>query len=418
MLRKLQNLVTKCLLQVFTSRSSLFALSFLLGALFALCVHLYKSSADHFDDTIPVAQYDWAYEKWLLKQGFLSKDRDPDVGRYKGRLKNESEFENQIDPLTEAFYLYSHVTVHCLVLTSSIENAKSVTRTWGKHCNRLSFYSEKIQDEAAQINKIPSKSSFGLLCKSFRDIVSKDDDQLDWILVVSDDTFVIPENLRYYVAPYNASEPHYLGHAMKFWSQLYNWGEAGYTLSRGTVELLLNKFDSDEKCDGGGKYWKNGDWYLGKHLASLGVKVQDTRDHAGKSRFNGYSFRKLLFPGGVSLFERYWKDSIYLSPDGPKCCSNHAITFHGMMSVSKMHQLEYMFYHLRPFPAGGSIGNLPAPLPKANPFLTEEERLKEEALDKWFSQFLTTPKNLHLLMEQEFRGEPDSDISEHARHII
>ena len=30
-----------------------------------------------------------------------------------------------------------------------------------------------------------------------------------------------------------------------------------------------------------------------------------SRDEQGKGRFNGFSFKKLLFPGGVSLFERY-----------------------------------------------------------------------------------------------------------------
>ena len=90
--------------------------------------------------------------------------------------------------------------------------------------------------------------------------------------------------IRYYVAPLNSSQPHYLGHAMKFWAQEYNWGTAGYALSLAAVQLLLKKFDTPEKCEAGGKYWKNGDWYLGKHLASLGVRVRDTRDHAGKSR--------------------------------------------------------------------------------------------------------------------------------------
>ena len=90
--------------------------------------------------------------------------------------------------------------------------------------------------------------------------------------------------IRYYVAPLNSSQPHYLGHAMKFWAQEYNWGPAGYTLSLAAVRILLSKFDTREKCEAGGKYWKNGDWYLGKHLASLGVTVRDTRDHAGKSR--------------------------------------------------------------------------------------------------------------------------------------
>ena len=410
MLRRVQNLISQCMLRVFSSQRNLFIFSFIVGALFAVSVHQYRSSPDHYDDSVPVAQYDWAYERWLIKQGLINEDRDPDAGRYKGRLKNESSFENRIDPATEAFFLYQQVNVHCLVLPSSADSARSISKTWGHHCNKLSFFSDKLQDDAVlSIKKMSAKSSFCLLCKSLREILIHDP-QFSWILVTTDDTYALPENLRYFVAPLNSSLPHYLGHAMKFWAQLYNWGEAGYTLSRGAVELLINKFESEEKCDAGGKYWKNGDWYLGKHMESLGVKVKDTRDHADKSRFNGYSFRKLLFPGAVSLFDRYWKDSIYLSPDGPKCCSNHAITFHGMMSMSKMHQLEYMFYHLRPFPAGGSYGNIPPPPPKENPFLTEDERLKEAALDKWFSQFLlTTPKNLQQLMEKEFRGESGDD---------
>ena len=117
--------------------------------------------------------------------------------------------------------------------------------------------------------KLPSKSSFGLLCKSLRRIFEADQN-FSWILVTTDDTYALPEKLRYFVAPLNSSEPHYLGHAMKFWSQPYNWGDAGYALSKAAVKLVM-EFDTDEKCDKGGKYWKNGDWYLGKHLYSLGV---------------------------------------------------------------------------------------------------------------------------------------------------
>ena len=398
--RRIPNCVSHLLLRITASQRGLFLCSFVLGALFAVSVRLYQASTDQFGDTDPVAEYDWAYEKWLYSAGYFSEPRDPDIARYGGRSKNDSSFEDTIDPESEAYFLYDRVNVHCLVLPLSVDTASSIKSTWGRHCNSLSFYSDKfqVQDDEAPVTKIPSKSSFGLLCKSLRRIFETDKN-LTWILVTTDDTYALPENLRYFVAPLNSSQPHYLGHAMKFWSQAYNWGDAGYTLSRAAVELVMDKFDTDEKCDKGGKYWKNGDWYLGKHLASMGVSVKDTRDHAGKSRFNGYSFRKLLFPGGVSLFDRYWKDSIYLSQDGPKCCSNYAITFHGLMSKSKVHQLEYLFHHLRPFPRGGRVGNLPAPLPKADPFLTEEERLKNEALEKLFSQFLTTPKNMHLLMQ-------------------
>ena len=406
-LRRIPNCISHLVLRAASSQRSLFVCSFILGALFAVTVRLYQASTDQFGDAEPVPGYDWAYEKWLYTTGHFSEARDPDVARYGDRSKNDSSFEDEIDEESEAYFLYKRVNVHCLVLPTNSDTAASIKSTWGRHCNSLSFYSDKFQDDEGLLTKITSKCSFGLLCKSLRRIMNTDKD-LDWILVTTDDTYALPENLRYFVAPLNSSEPHYLGHAMKFWSQVYNWGDAGYTLSRAAVELVMDKFDSDEKCDKGGKYWKNGDWYLGKHLAAMGVGARDTRDHAGKSRFNGYSFRKLLFPGGVSLFDRYWRDSIYLSEDGPKCCSNHAITFHGLMSRSKVHQLEYLFHHLRPFPGGGKIGNLPAPPPKADPFLTEEERLKNEALEKLFSQFLTTPKNMHLLFEKEFA---DADIN-------
>ena len=48
------------------------------------------------------------------------------------------------------------------------------------------------------------------------------------------------------------------------------------------------------------------------------------------------------------------------------------------------------------------MGNVPPALPPDNPYLTEEERLKNEALDKLFAQLLTTPKNMHLLFEHAF----------------
>ena len=52
--------------------------------------------------------------------------------------------------------------------------------------------------------------------------------------------------------------------------------------------------------------------YMGKHLASMDIYPVDTRDHIGRGRFIGHSLRRLLFPGGVSLFDKYWKESLYL----------------------------------------------------------------------------------------------------------
>ena len=113
--------------------------------------------------------------------------------------------------------------------------------------------------------------------------------EVQWILVAGEETFAIPENLRFYVAAKNSSDFHYLGHAMKFWNVIYNWADAGYVISKGTLNKMMQKFDSDEACDKGGQYWKNSDWYLAKHLSQMNINPVDTRDHIGRSRFIGNS---------------------------------------------------------------------------------------------------------------------------------
>lgn len=102
-------------------------------------------------------------------------------------------------------------------------------------------------------------------------------------MVAPYDSYVLPENLRYFLAPMRGDRPLYLGHALRFWGVTYNWGPAGFALNWEAVSNLLGrKFPTASDCDKGGKFWKNGDWYLGKHLADLAIKPADTRDHAGR----------------------------------------------------------------------------------------------------------------------------------------
>lgn len=260
----------------------LFVISFLLGILLAVSLHLYEVSVSEVTvSDFPTAQYDWAYERWLESLGKRRVDRDPDFGRYHNRTTRYSE--DELDPESEAAFLYQEVRVFCLIFPTTAgariavtpgtsDGALTIRNTWGKRCNRVLFYNEKHEDPLVPIIKLPSKSAFGLLCESLRRIMAEDE-QFDWILVTTEDTFALPENLRHYVAPFNASRPYYLGHAMKFWNQVYNWGEAGYALSKGTVSALIQRFNSSKSCQAGGKYWKNSDWYLGKHLASMGIQV-------------------------------------------------------------------------------------------------------------------------------------------------
>ena len=65
-------------------------------------------------------------------------------------------------------------------------------------------------------------------------------------------------------------------------SRFVNRADAGYALSSSALRRFVEeKFPDVESCEGGGQHWKNGDWYLGRHLSELGIKPRDTRDHAG-----------------------------------------------------------------------------------------------------------------------------------------
>lgn len=373
--------------------------------------------------------YDFKYENWLSKvYGAFGQPQDPDKYRYSdvGGIEAKPRYSNSSGFIvtSQAHFLYDKVPVVCIVFNpETSKGVAAVVNTWGKHCNEIRFYlttrgqsTEKVvfnQTEAnidnpqllrkVRVLELATNSEFALMCRSFRQVfklhrkrVKAGLEHAPWLLIAPENSFVLTENLRFYVAPMNTSQPHYLGHAMKFWGSVYNWQQAGYTLSWKTLEALVKKFPTDSECEKGGKFWKNGDWYLGKHLSSLGIKPIDTRDHIGRGRFNGYSMRKFLVPGGVSAFERYWRDSYYgTSPDGPQCCSNFAITFAGVLSKSKMFQQDYFHHRLRPFSKGGNTGNQPAPINSINkhPSLTLNELMKEEKLMHLFDPFLTTPKS-------------------------
>ena len=62
--------------------------------------------------------------------------------------------------------------------------------------------------------------------------------------------------------------------------------DASFALNWVTLERLVSHFGTNKSCDEAGKYWKNGDWYLGKYLIKLGIDPEDTRDHAGNLQFD------------------------------------------------------------------------------------------------------------------------------------
>jgi len=167
--------------------------------------------------------------------------------------------------MSQASYLYNEVHVHCVVFVKKTKNAVAIKNTWAKRCNKVVFFGQK-NTSVISLNVLKPKSSWEYLCNAVRHLWQSNKADLHWALFVPDDVFVIPENLRYYVASLDYNEPHYLGDDVTLWGKVYNVGDAGYALSKGVINALQMKFNSSELCHKSGKYWRNEDFYLGNYI--------------------------------------------------------------------------------------------------------------------------------------------------------
>ncbi|XP_018303788.1 C1GALT1-specific chaperone 1 isoform X2 [Mycetomoellerius zeteki] len=326
------------------------------------------------------------YHAWLAAQNLKLYQIDLDEYLY-GRQERGDKKENH----TEWNWLKKQVSITCVIFVETLKLGKSIKATWGKRCNNVYFFGHRLKNAELPIIDVNIKivSSWQLLCEAMNYIWNHQVDKLQWIIFVKDNTIIIPENLRYMVSPLDYTHDYYLGHPVILWGQAYNVAQSGYVLSRGAMNKVVQMFNSTEKCIKGGKYWKKEDYYLGKHLSSLGIRPSDTRDQYLRGTFHGYSLQNLLW--GVAKPASYFTHAVY--PIKGEFCSPISVTF-SVSESDKMHMLNYLLYQLHVLNSKNRFGNVSA-----------EVRVHEE--DVW-----------KVALQEEFNITHLSDISSDAYYEI
>ena len=240
--------------------------------------------------------------------------------------------------------------------------ARHVKATWGSRCNKLLFMSSQADPDLPAIKLNVSEGRDNLWAKTknaFQYVYNNHYEDYDWFVKADDDTFMIVENLRYFLKDFDTNKPIFFGHPQaikKYPNLVYFSGGAGYVLSKEALKSFVETGLKDPKLcsqDAGGAE----DIEMGKCMENLGVEAGDSRDPEGRPRFFPFITERHLIPGLIPNNSWYWKWQLYPEEEGLACCSDFAISFHHV-PPNQMYVLEYLIYHLRPYGIDSHLGEI------------------------------------------------------------
>lgn len=300
----------------------LFVISFCTGILFGVLYSYLSVQKCDTNSDYTKAPTNANYSKWFAAKGLRRQKVPLDDLRY-GTRKHYSESQ----------YLFDNVDIFCVILVRNKKNAIAANNTWAQNCNKVEFiYTFNGNEKRKMIptKKTKENSSWTILCRGLQKLPSTS----HWYFVLNDSTFAVLENLRLILASLNPNKGHYIGHAVKFWGTTYNMGQAGYVLSKKTLNILKSRLENTS-CIADITYMNQEDLYLGKIqlvnfllrctfvfvgkvLSTFNITPIDTRDSQGLTTFHSFNWQHEFFPN-----INYYKFSIY----PVVCCSIQSVTF-------------------------------------------------------------------------------------------
>ena len=172
-------------------------------------------------------------------------------------------------------------------------------------------------------------------------------DDHDWFFIGGDDLFVMPHNLKTYLASLTAKDgtdpttkEYFVGRRFNAGGKNYfNSGGAGYALSQATLRKFLANIDDAVHCSAR-KQTSTEDVQIANCLSYLGISFTDTRDANGRERFHPFAPGTHLYwkHDESDWYEQYNKEwGILLGKD---CCAPDSVSFHYVKKASMVRHMH------------------------------------------------------------------------------
>ncbi|KAL3945109.1 MAG: hypothetical protein SGBAC_000838 [Bacillariaceae sp.] len=238
--------------------------------------------------------------------------------------------------------------IMCIIYSMESRHATSIRamrETWAPGCDGFLVFSTKSDPRIPAIS-VPhigpeEYKNMWQKVRSMTQFVAKHYlSQFDWFYIGGDDLVAFPQNLKNYLATFNASEPQFIGRRFKGHKGGFNTGGAGYALSRPSLRCLVDHRE-DPVCEPLSHRPKE-DMFTAKCLRSAcNITYTDTRDAQNRERFHHYAPDfEYTYNGEVGWYENLHKEwgGVLLGKD---CCSPETVNFHYIKNPAMVRYLHH-----------------------------------------------------------------------------
>ncbi|CAF3673563.1 unnamed protein product [Adineta steineri] len=258
---------------------------------------------------------------------------------------------------TDIFNLNTRILCWIPTTLKRLDRAIVVYETWAKRCDRSLFI---IGGSPPSIPLNYSTQAFSIVYLNNEQVEKRD--QLsqkvllsllyiynhyrydyDWFFKGDDDTFVIVENLRYFLRRRFSNLSICYGYMAKTTNRYYPSGGAGYVLSQEALlqfgKRILTKPEQLKLC----KKDEAEDINIAHCLGRINVFIMNLRDSQQLETFHPMTFQE-HFMGNFTKWIR--EHAQFEQKKGEACCSPLSISFHAL-SIDEMKMMHFLLYRIQ-----------------------------------------------------------------------